>query len=423
MYKEKLGFKDTPDSLPFPKLDDSKERTEAAQAAWDRAVAANEKNDREADERWEAIQKREAGEQRGYVFAKSCALPNGVIDHSGFVPVESLKQYGSYAVLGTGGEVSAAGTVLEWIGGSGSAMELAKRLGGSLSALAPPNVKIMIGMVLPNTTSPDSAFYSSAQYAELTQGNTRARVTLKQLPDGSVDLYGFYTGRIPGWQNVPVIEAKPRGDQLVADMGDGIEIIWTPAADPNAVLGIPALEGVTLKPAVWVYPPGPKTDQILINPAYPPDYQDAIIWFPSKPQIAPIYLSLSVRRGEPGVVSGLGEDVPGEWLDHARSGLGAPIPTGIADALRGRKYSSFDSFRRAFWVAVSRDPELSSQLTTENKTRVKNGLSPATRRQDVVGRRRVFELHHVEHITDGGAVYDVDNLRVSSPKNHIDIHR
>jgi hypothetical protein len=151
----------------------------------------------------------------------------------------------------------------------------------------------MIGMVLPNTTSPDSAFYSSAQYVELTQGNTRARVTLNQLPDGSVDLYGFYTGTKKDWQNVPVIEAKPRGDQLVADMGDGIEIIWTPAADPNAVLGIPALQGVRLKPAVWVYPPGPKTEQALINPAYPPDYQDAIIWFPSQPTIAPIYLSLS----------------------------------------------------------------------------------------------------------------------------------
>ncbi len=49
-----------------------------------------------------------------------------------------------------------------------------------------------------------------------------------------------------------------------SDLGDGIEIIWTPAADPNGILGIPALEGVTLKPAVWVYPPGPKTEQILI---------------------------------------------------------------------------------------------------------------------------------------------------------------
>jgi hypothetical protein len=267
MATEKLGL----NLLGTTGVDDSKvhaEATKAAQAAWDRAVAANERNGREADERWENAQKREPGEQKGYVFAKSCALPEGVTDHSGFVPVESLKQYGSYAVLGTGSAVSATGAVLEWIGGSGSSIELAKRLGGSLSALTPPNVKIMIGMVLPNTTSPDSAFYSSAQYVELTQGNTRARVTLKQLPDGSVDLYGFYTGTKKDWQNVPVIEAKPRGDQLVADMGDGIEIIWTPAADPNAVLGIPALQGVRLKPAVWVYPPGPKTEQALINPAY-----------------------------------------------------------------------------------------------------------------------------------------------------------
>ena len=125
---------------------------------------------------------------------------------------------------------------------------------------------------MPNTTSPDSAFYSSAQYAELTQSNTRARVTVKHLPDGSVDLYGFYTGGQSQWQNVPAIKAEPRGEQLVADFGDGIEIIWTPAADPTAVLGIPALEGATLKPAVWVYPPSEKADQILINPVYPPDY-------------------------------------------------------------------------------------------------------------------------------------------------------
>ena len=182
--------------------------------------------------------------------------------------------------------------VLEWIGGSRSATALASRLGGTLAAAVPANLSIVVAALMPNTTAPDSAFYSSAQYAELTQGNTRARVTLKHLPDGSVDLYGFYTGGQSQWQNVPVIKAEPRGEQLVADFGDGIEIIWTPAVDPNAVLGIPALEGVTLKPAVWVYPPGEKADQILINPAYPPGYQDAIIWFPSQPQIAPIYLSL-----------------------------------------------------------------------------------------------------------------------------------
>ena len=397
--------------------------TKLAQAAWDRAVAANERNDREADERWEKAQKQEEGEHNGYVFAKSCALPDGVMDHTGFVPVESLEHYGAYAVLGSGAAMAAGAQALEWVGGSVSASALTARLGGTLAAVLPSGLAITVAALIPNTTSPDSAFYSSAHYAELTKGNTRARVTLKQLPDGSVDLYGFYTGGKTDWQSVPVIKAEPRGDQWVADMGDGVEIIWTPAADPNAVLGIPALEGVTLKPAVWVYLPGPKAEQILINPAYPPDYQDAIIWFPSQPTIAPIYLSLSVRRGEPGVVSGLGEDVPGEWLDHARSGLGAPIPTSIADVLRGRKYSSFDSFRKDLWKEVSKSPELAVQLTPQNITRMKNGLSATTRRQDIVGKRRVFELHHVEHIANGGAVYDVDNLRVNTPKNHIDMHR
>ena len=233
---------------------------------------------------------------KGCVFAKSCALPDGIINYSnpnGFVPVESLSQYGAYSVLGMGTAVSTAGTALEWIGGSGSAIELAKRLGGSLSTLAPPNVKIIIGMVLPNTTSPDSAFYTSEQYAQLSEGNTRVRVNIKHLPDGSVSVYGFYTGTKREWQRVPVIAAQARGEQLVADMGDGIEVIWTPAADPNAVLGIPALEGASLQPAAWVYPPTEQADRILINPVHPPDYQDAIIWFPNT-GIQPIYISLSV---------------------------------------------------------------------------------------------------------------------------------
>ena len=266
------------------------EATKLAQAAWDRALAANERNDRQADEAWERAQKREECTREGYVFAKSCALPDGVTNHSGFVPVESLKQYGAYAVLGSG---SAGRTALKWIGGSGSAMELVKRLGGSLSTLVPPNVKIMIGMVLPNTTASDSAFYTFEQYAQLSQGSTRVRVNVKHLPDGSVSLYGFYTGGKTDWQNVPVLKAEPRGDQMVADLGGGIEIIWTPVAEPDAVLGIPALEGVTLNSAAWVFPPVDDAARILIDPVYPPDYQDAIIWFPSQPQIAPIYLSLS----------------------------------------------------------------------------------------------------------------------------------
>ncbi|ROM90798.1 toxin [Pseudomonas brassicacearum] len=232
---------------------------------------------------------------KGCVFAKSCALPDGVINHSnpgGFVPVESLKQYGTYAVLGTGSAVTAGGTALQWVGGSGNASALTALLRGTL-ALAGSTAVGFAALLIPDDTSADSAFYTSEQYAQLSQGNTRVRVNVKHLPDGSVSVYGFYTGTKTEWQQVPVIAAQARGDQLVADIGNGIEVIWTPAADPNAVLGIPALEGASLKPGTWVYPPTEQADKILVNPEHPPDYQDAIIWFPST-GIQPIYISLSV---------------------------------------------------------------------------------------------------------------------------------
>ncbi|PWB31732.1 hypothetical protein DCO48_16030 [Pseudomonas sp. SDI] len=45
-----------------------------------------------------------------------------------------------------------------------------------------------------------------------------------------------------------------------------------------------------------------QVQRILVNPQQPPEYQDAIIWFPSSTGILPIYISLNVRNG-PGVVT------------------------------------------------------------------------------------------------------------------------
>jgi len=33
-----------------------------------------------------------------------------------------------------------------------------------------------------------------------------------------------------------------------------------------------------------------------------------------------------------------------------------------------------------------------------------------------------YELHHVEQIGLGGDVYDLDNIRIVTPKRHIEIH-
>lgn len=249
-------------------------------------------------------------DMKGCVFAKSCNLPDGIIDHknpSGFVPLEKLADYGLWAVLGTGTgtAITAQGTPLQLVGGSATGSAIAQRLGGSLSlgllkgsgVVAAGFVTGTIGMLIPNTSiSPDSAFYKNDQYATLKTGRTRVRVNVKTLPDGSVNAYGFYTGGRTDWENVQVIEGKKDGDKFVADIGNGIGLIWTPAANPDGVLGIPALEGAPKLPSVWVYPPTEQANKILVNPVHPPDYQDAIITFPNT-DIQPIYISLSVSGG------------------------------------------------------------------------------------------------------------------------------
>lgn len=242
----------------------------------------------------------------GCVFAKSCNLPDGVIDHknqSGFVPVEKLADYGLWAVFGTGAAITAQGTPLQLVGGSATGSAIAQRLGGSLSlgllkgsgVVAAGFVVGTIGMLIPNTSiAPDSAFYKSDQYATLEAGRTRVRVNVKTLPDGSVNAYGFYTGGKTDWENVPVIEAKKDGENYVADIGNGIGLTWTPAASGDGILGIPALEGAPQLPPVWVYPPTAQSDTVLANPAHPPEFQDAIIWFPDS-GIEPIYIVLSTQ--------------------------------------------------------------------------------------------------------------------------------
>ena len=149
---------------------------EDLQGNWDRAVAGNKKAYEAAEARLleEAREAAREASQKdknclGYIFAKSCNLPDGVVDHNnpgGFVPLEQLKDYGDWAVMGTGSAIMAGGTPLQLIGSSTAATTIASRLGGTLSLglieggamMAAGAVLGTIGMLLPNTTSADSAF-------------------------------------------------------------------------------------------------------------------------------------------------------------------------------------------------------------------------------------------------------------------------
>ncbi|HEN3467948.1 TPA: S-type pyocin domain-containing protein [Yersinia enterocolitica] len=152
-------------------------------------------------------------------------------------------------------------------------------------------------------------------------------------------------------------------------------------------------------------------------------FHDYIIWFPAGSGLEPVYVYFKSPRDEPGEVTGQGEWILGIWLAEAGKDQGAAIPAQIADKLRGREFSSFDRFREAFWREVANDPELSGQFIELNQRRMREkGYSPFTPSKEKVGGRDKFELHHVISIKDNGAIYDVDNLRVITPKCHIEIH-
>ncbi|MEF1286046.1 S-type Pyocin domain-containing protein, partial [Vibrio sp. M250220] len=154
------------------------------------------------------------------------------------------------------------------------------------------------------------------------------------------------------------------------------------------------------------------------------DLVEYIITFPVDAGLPPLYLMFQkTARDESGVVTGNGEDITGIWLEKASEGLGSPVPSQIADKLRGKEFSSFDAFRKAFWIEVSKDVSLLEQFNESNKERIMKGYAPRARKKDSIGGRKSFELHHKEEIQHGGKVYHVDNIGVVTPRYHIDIHK
>jgi hypothetical protein len=397
----------------------------------------------------------------GCVFAKSCDLPDGVIDHkkpSGFIPVERVGNFGGFAILGgnetdvegniplkkisgstlptalgsllLGGGVVAAGASCGGLCTAGATVAtetaLAGAGAGTGTAVITTGVVLgsllgVVGILLPGNLG-DSSLYTEEQLKALKEGRTRVRIHVEQQADGSLKGYGYNTQNRTDWEMIPVVQFVEQGSQQVADFGDGVTLIWTPAVDPSSTSGIPPLEGAPQAPQIWIYPPTEQADNIIVSPIYPDEYKDFILVFPADSGIQPLYIVISARYS-PGIVTGQGENVSGIWLAGAGTGLGAPIPTSIADQLRGQEFKSFDTFRGAFWRAVSKVPQLFNQLSADDQARVLTGNAPTVRFRDSVGKRVTYEIHHVELIKDGGAVYDVDNLRVNTPRNHIDLHR
>lgn len=275
---------------------------EARQLAYEAMLARQAAYERE---RWATVDKKPLPTVTASVFAKSCKLPNGIIDYSnpnGYVPADLVKQYGELMWLG-GRSADPSGTIpLKRIGAGtvpvtlgrlalgGSATSSAAVAGGTVGAALLTGI---VALLWPSSLG-DSALYSEDQLRDLKQARSRMRISIEQQADGSLKGYGFYTGQNRDWEMVDVVQFTPRADQFIADLGDGIELIWTPAINPSDTLGIPALEAAPQAPHIWIYPPTPMADSIIVNPIYPPEYKDFILVFPADSGVRPVYVVLSV---------------------------------------------------------------------------------------------------------------------------------
>ncbi|SDU75884.1 DNase/tRNase domain of colicin-like bacteriocin [Pseudomonas psychrophila] len=363
------------------------------------------------------------------------------------VPVEPSppirSQYGEFALLG-GRETDAQGNIpLKKISGTLPASLGTLLLGGVATAtasgvscgglcaagavasgattgVAAGALVGVVALLWPSSLG-DSSLYTEEQLQSLKEGRTRVRLTVEQQADGTLKGYGYNTQKRRDWEMIPVVQFVAQSSQQVADFGDGVTLIWTPATDPSSTLGTPALEGAPQAPQIWIYPPTEQADNIIVSPIYPDAYKDFILVFPADSGVQPLYIVMNVRK-TPGTVTGQGEDVAGIWLIGASSGVGVPIPSDVADALRGREFKSFDTFRAALWKAVS-GSTASDQFVKQSVGRMRTGRAPRVRKADRVGGRLSYELHHIAKVSEGGGVYDVDNLRVNTPRNHIDLQR
>ena len=277
---------------------------DARQNAYDAMLARQEAFERSR----EVAAKKAEPVRAGCVFAKSCKLPDAIIDYSspsGMVPTDSLKDYGDLILLGAREADENGAVPLKKIGATaipagfgsfaltGSAF---KALPTVISTAVITPLVTLVALFIPSSLG-DSALYTDEQLRGLEQARTRVRLRVEQQADGSLKGYGFYTGKNRDWEMVDVVQFKLRGSQFIADLGEGVELIWTPAVDGSDILGIPALEAAPQAPHIWVYPPTKAADGILVNPVYPPEYRDFILVFPVNSGVRPVYVVASISHG------------------------------------------------------------------------------------------------------------------------------
>lgn len=211
--------------------------------------------------------------------------------------------------------------------------------------------------------------------------------------------------------------------EFIRDEDDAPSLVWTPAVRPeNNSTSLPSSETYN---GLYVGTTVPN-EQFFVDgfPAFDLDtLEDYILVFPADSGLPPLYIAFKSPRYLPGTVTGQGGQLRQDWEAHASTQLGAEIPQEIAEELRGRTFSQFRYFRNAIWRRMSKLEKVKERMPTSNLELMKEVYSPKVSLSESYGSRARYELHHVIPISKGGGVYDIDNIVILTPHQHVSIHR
>ncbi len=282
-----------------------------------------------------------------------------------------------------------------------------------------PIAALLAGMMSGRLNDSEQDLIDRMRREQMHEAPTRVRYTWENNSNVEPVPHGWHTP--PGKDNVRV-RKMAWGDTRKAytfttEEEKPVTLIWTP--DSSGV-NVPENTGNQTPPRIpSLIVVNPLPDKATTRPA-PEEkaFADYILILPL-PYIPPIYIYL---RNNPGQVTGYGQKVSGIWLSDANTENRSPVPSQIANRFSGRAFGNFDQFSKAFWLEISKDPELSRQFKRGNAGNIRTGKAPAPKESEQVGGKIKSEIHHIKSISEGSEVYNVDNMGIVTPKHHIEIH-
>lgn len=408
----------------------------------------------------------EAERQRLAAEAAATQLAQAMLARQ--IAADTLKLMSVQSVRGIAASASMAGTPISWSVASSGGIVLGDDVAGAVwsrisaalaelrsiatASLVGPVAVTIMGLLYSSKVGENSDIVPGRDISTLISGDilslpdsatlnhaadTNAGISMPvrgqmvMRGDNTLDVQLVRTG-IAG--SVPVVRAVKDsktgywGYTLPAMAGLPSQTILVSPADAPGVNSPLTLRGPVPLPETIVHTGSPVSVPQGVTVTTTPvaedvDFKDVILIFPADSGLKPLYIMLRSPRNMPGTVTGKGQPVGDKWLGVAGMGDGAPIPSQIADKLRGQTFRNFDAFRQAFWSEVGKDPVLNKQFKAGNLGNIQAGKAPAPRDAEQVGGRVKYELHHIEQIKNNGSVYYIDNLRVTTPKRHIEIHK